>query len=83
MNIYRLSIVERDFPKGHPQSKIIDFKYDYEFKSSKGLQKKWYSLKKQGYNRDTIDITVWDRDEDKTYDFRNELDFETLTPIFK
>jgi len=76
--MYRISIVERDFPYGHPQSKIIDFKEDFEYKSSKQLQKKWYSLKKQGYTQDNIDITVWNDNG-----FLNELRFDDLSPRFK
>ena len=75
MKIYRLSIVERDLPYNNPQSKIIDFKHDFEFRKFDGLKIKLKGLLKKGYSIDTIDCTTWNKDGldyDITFDpFKN------------
>lgn len=73
MIIYRLSIVKRDLPYSDPQSKIIDFVDDYEFRLIRRLEAKLQSLIKQGYTKDQIDITTWDKDTfNDDYDLRDD-----------
>ena len=57
MIIYRLSIVKRNYPVGHPKAMITEFVEDFEFKQLNRLHAKRDRLLNQGITKDQLDIT--------------------------
>ena len=79
MIIYRLSVVDRNFPPGHPDSKIENFREDYEFHKLSRLEAKRDQVLKRGETDATLDITVWETDSTRSYyDYNGTLDTRTL-----
>lgn len=77
MVIYRLSIVKRNLPVEHEQSKIIDFIEEINFYNKKTLASKLKKLYKKGLTIQDIDITVYDKDSNGE-DYMATLDSVTL-----
>ena len=79
MIIYRLSIVERDLSYGNPDTKIVDFVEDFEFRKFERLEAKLKQLLKKGLTIDQLDVTTWEKDND-TYDITYDP-FDSLTSL--